>query len=142
MGTGSFLPALPPRVPPHVRSPSSGCSMGAIQPWAGTAQSTTRVWCQQQLRVNPNEKEFKEEGKRPCFSYSPSTSSQTHGDSSPSSLPLFACHLQLLTPVFAFTVDSDPPTSCCFTYVQRALPRSFVTDYYETNSLCSKPGVV
>ncbi|XP_035415192.1 C-C motif chemokine 3-like isoform X1 [Cygnus atratus] len=142
MGTGSFLPSLPPWVPSYVRSPSSGCSMGAIQLWAGTAQSTTCAWCQKQLRVNPNEKEFKEEGKRPCFSYSFSMSSQTRGDSSPSSLPLFPCHLPLLTPVFAFTVGSDPPTSCCFTYIQRELPRSFVTDYYETNSLCSQPGVV
>uniref|UniRef100_A0A8B9TPZ4 Chemokine interleukin-8-like domain-containing protein n=1 Tax=Anas platyrhynchos TaxID=8839 RepID=A0A8B9TPZ4_ANAPL len=40
----------------------------------------------------------------------------------------------------AAPIDSDPPTSCCFTYVQRALPRSFVTDYYETNMFSSRTG--
>ncbi|KAL6074172.1 hypothetical protein STEG23_025655, partial [Scotinomys teguina] len=39
-------------------------------------------------------------------------------------------------------VDSDPPTSCCFSYTSWKLPRNFVTDYYETSSLCSKPAVV
>ncbi|KAI6074205.1 C-C motif chemokine 4-like protein [Aix galericulata] len=42
----------------------------------------------------------------------------------------------------AAPIGSDPPTSCCFTYIQRELPRNFVTDYYETNSQCSQPGVV
>ncbi|NXY22706.1 CCL4 protein, partial [Atrichornis clamosus] len=37
---------------------------------------------------------------------------------------------------------SDPPTSCCFSYIPRQLPRSFVRDYYETNSQCSQPAVV
>ncbi|XP_062448222.1 C-C motif chemokine 4 homolog [Rhea pennata] len=37
---------------------------------------------------------------------------------------------------------ADTPSSCCFTYISRQLPRSFVTDYYETNSLCSKSAVV
>ncbi|NXP69207.1 CCL4 protein, partial [Chloropsis cyanopogon] len=37
---------------------------------------------------------------------------------------------------------SDPPTSCCFSYISRQLPRSFVKDYYETNSQCSQPAVV
>ncbi|XP_009485945.1 C-C motif chemokine 4 homolog isoform X2 [Pelecanus crispus] len=41
----------------------------------------------------------------------------------------------------AAPVGSDPPTSCCFTYISRQLPRSFVVDYYETNSLCSQPAV-
>ncbi|XP_063002486.1 C-C motif chemokine 4-like [Elgaria multicarinata webbii] len=39
-------------------------------------------------------------------------------------------------------VGSDPPTSCCFTYTLRKLPRNFVTSYYQTSSRCSKPGVV
>ncbi|KAF4787418.1 C-C motif chemokine 4 like protein [Turdus rufiventris] len=42
----------------------------------------------------------------------------------------------------AAPLASDPPTSCCFTYVARQLPRSFVKDYYETNSQCSQPAVV
>ncbi|NWU24409.1 CCL4 protein, partial [Dyaphorophyia castanea] len=37
---------------------------------------------------------------------------------------------------------SDPPTSCCFSYISRQLPRSFVRDYYYTNSQCSQPAVV
>ncbi|XP_072500998.1 C-C motif chemokine 4-like [Notamacropus eugenii] len=39
-------------------------------------------------------------------------------------------------------MGSDPPTSCCFTYVSQQFPRKFVTDYYETSSLCSQPAVV
>ncbi|NXU89500.1 CCL4 protein, partial [Xiphorhynchus elegans] len=42
----------------------------------------------------------------------------------------------------AAPIGSDPPTSCCFSYISRQLPRSFVKDYYETNSLCSQPAVV
>ncbi|KAF3816698.1 hypothetical protein GH733_014046 [Mirounga leonina] len=40
------------------------------------------------------------------------------------------------------TVGSDPPTACCFSYTLRQLPRNFVTDYFETSSLCSQPAVV
>uniref|UniRef100_A0A8C8TX98 C-C motif chemokine n=1 Tax=Peromyscus maniculatus bairdii TaxID=230844 RepID=A0A8C8TX98_PERMB len=39
-------------------------------------------------------------------------------------------------------LDSDRPIVCCFSYTARTLPRIFVTDYYETSSLCSKPAVV
>uniref|UniRef100_A0A2K6BQ89 C-C motif chemokine n=1 Tax=Macaca nemestrina TaxID=9545 RepID=A0A2K6BQ89_MACNE len=39
-------------------------------------------------------------------------------------------------------LGSDPPTSCCFSYTARKLPRNFVVDYYETSSLCSQPAVV
>ncbi|NXD12301.1 CCL4 protein, partial [Nothocercus nigrocapillus] len=42
----------------------------------------------------------------------------------------------------AAPAGTDTPTSCCFTYVSRQLPRSFVADYYETNSMCSKPAIV
>ncbi|NWI93612.1 CCL4 protein, partial [Pitta sordida] len=42
----------------------------------------------------------------------------------------------------AAPLGSDPPTSCCFSYTARQLPQSFVMDYYETNSQCSKPAVV
>ncbi|XP_074016949.1 C-C motif chemokine 4 homolog isoform X2 [Numenius arquata] len=41
----------------------------------------------------------------------------------------------------AAPIGSDPPTSCCFTYTSRQLPRNFVVEYYETNSLCSQPAV-
>uniref|UniRef100_A0A7N4PZP6 Chemokine interleukin-8-like domain-containing protein n=1 Tax=Sarcophilus harrisii TaxID=9305 RepID=A0A7N4PZP6_SARHA len=39
-------------------------------------------------------------------------------------------------------MGSDPPTSCCFSYVSQQIQRKFVTDYYETSSLCSQPAVV
>ncbi|XP_031208287.1 C-C motif chemokine 4 [Mastomys coucha] len=45
-------------------------------------------------------------------------------------------------PVLSAPMGSDPPTSCCFSYTSRKLHRNFVTDYYETSSLCSKPAVV
>ncbi|XP_006983214.1 C-C motif chemokine 4-like [Peromyscus maniculatus bairdii] len=45
-------------------------------------------------------------------------------------------------PVLSAPVDSDRPIVCCFSYTARTLPRIFVTDYYETSSLCSKPAVV
>ncbi|XP_074044993.1 C-C motif chemokine 4-like isoform X2 [Macrotis lagotis] len=40
------------------------------------------------------------------------------------------------------TPISDPPTSCCFSYVREQIPRKFVTDYYKTSSLCSQLAVV
>ncbi|XP_043861152.1 C-C motif chemokine 4-like [Dromiciops gliroides] len=39
-------------------------------------------------------------------------------------------------------MGSDPPISCCFSYVRQQINRKFVADYYETSSLCSQPGVV
>ncbi|XP_043861410.1 C-C motif chemokine 4-like isoform X2 [Dromiciops gliroides] len=39
-------------------------------------------------------------------------------------------------------MGSDPPTSCCFSYIRQQINRKFVADYYETSSLCSQPGVV
>ncbi|OXB71373.1 UNVERIFIED_CONTAM: hypothetical protein H355_011750 [Colinus virginianus] len=42
----------------------------------------------------------------------------------------------------AAPVGSDPPTSCCFTYISRQLPFNFVADYYDTNSQCPHAGVV
>uniref|UniRef100_A0A673VCV7 C-C motif chemokine n=1 Tax=Suricata suricatta TaxID=37032 RepID=A0A673VCV7_SURSU len=47
-----------------------------------------------------------------------------------------------ILPLPFFPVGSDPPTSCCFSYVMRKLPRNFVVDYFETSSLCSQPAVV
>uniref|UniRef100_A0A2K6EEG4 C-C motif chemokine n=1 Tax=Propithecus coquereli TaxID=379532 RepID=A0A2K6EEG4_PROCO len=34
------------------------------------------------------------------------------------------------------------PAECCFTYITHELPRYRITDYYETSSQCSKPGIV
>uniref|UniRef100_A0A8C3L847 Chemokine interleukin-8-like domain-containing protein n=1 Tax=Chrysolophus pictus TaxID=9089 RepID=A0A8C3L847_CHRPC len=87
--------------------------------------------------------------------------SQHHREKRP---PSFTCTLQLLPPLpsdmkvsvaalavlliaicyqtSAAPVGSDPPTSCCFTYVSRQMPFNFVADYYETNSQCPLAGVV
>ncbi|XP_020657278.1 C-C motif chemokine 4 [Pogona vitticeps] len=45
-------------------------------------------------------------------------------------------------PAASAPVGSDPPTSCCFTYTAKKIPREYVVDYYETNSRCSQPAVV
>ncbi|XP_070598201.1 C-C motif chemokine 4-like [Erythrolamprus reginae] len=37
---------------------------------------------------------------------------------------------------------SDPPTSCCFSYTKRKMPRNLLVRFYETNSRCSQPAVV
>ncbi|GAB0197949.1 C-C motif chemokine 4 [Grus japonensis] len=42
----------------------------------------------------------------------------------------------------AAPIESNPPTSCCFSYTSRQLPRNFVVEYYETNSQCPQPAVV
>ncbi|EAW80105.1 C-C motif chemokine 14 isoform 2 precursor [Homo sapiens] len=34
------------------------------------------------------------------------------------------------------------PSECCFTYTTYKIPRQRIMDYYETNSQCSKPGIV
>ncbi|XP_009643383.1 C-C motif chemokine 4 homolog isoform X1 [Egretta garzetta] len=62
-------------------------------------------------------------------------------------MKVFVAALAMLIAAFccqtsAAPIGSDPPTSCCFTYTSRQLPRSFVVEYYETNSLCSQPAVV
>ncbi|XP_065503273.1 C-C motif chemokine 4 homolog isoform X2 [Caloenas nicobarica] len=54
--------------------------------------------------------------------------------------------LTLLIAAFCYQTSSaplgsDPPTSCCFSYTSRQLPRTFVVEYYETSSQCSQPGV-
>uniref|UniRef100_A0A7N5KIK5 C-C motif chemokine 4 n=2 Tax=Ailuropoda melanoleuca TaxID=9646 RepID=A0A7N5KIK5_AILME len=46
------------------------------------------------------------------------------------------------SPALSAPMGSDPPTACCFSYTLRKLPRNFVTDYFETSSLCSQPAVV
>ncbi|NXG10576.1 CCL4 protein, partial [Sakesphorus luctuosus] len=34
------------------------------------------------------------------------------------------------------------PTSCCFTYQTRPIPRNLITSIYFTSSSCSQPGVI
>ncbi|XP_025852038.1 C-C motif chemokine 3-like [Vulpes vulpes] len=48
----------------------------------------------------------------------------------------------LCSPTCSSTFGADTPTSCCFSYISRQIPRKFVVDYYETSSQCSKPGVI
>ncbi|XP_059125571.1 C-C motif chemokine 4-like isoform X2 [Peromyscus eremicus] len=59
-----------------------------------------------------------------------------------SALSLLLVVAAFWAPVLSAPMGSDPPTSCCFSYTTWNLPRNFVTDYYETSSLCSKPAVV
>nr|XP_020014694.1 C-C motif chemokine 4 isoform X3 [Castor canadensis] len=57
-------------------------------------------------------------------------------------LSLLVLGAAFCSPVLSAPMGSDPPTSCCFSYTLRKLPRNFVIDYYETSSLCSQPAVV
>uniref|UniRef100_A0A2K5ULB3 C-C motif chemokine n=1 Tax=Macaca fascicularis TaxID=9541 RepID=A0A2K5ULB3_MACFA len=57
-------------------------------------------------------------------------------------LSLLALAAAFCSPALSAPMGSDPPTSCCFSYTMRKLPRNFVVDYYETSSLCSQPAVV
>uniref|UniRef100_A0A8C4Y785 C-C motif chemokine n=1 Tax=Gopherus evgoodei TaxID=1825980 RepID=A0A8C4Y785_9SAUR len=41
-------------------------------------------------------------------------------------------------PVLLGGITSD----CCFTYTSRQIPRSLVTDYFVTSSMCAQPAVV
>ncbi|XP_025707223.1 C-C motif chemokine 14-like [Callorhinus ursinus] len=34
------------------------------------------------------------------------------------------------------------PAECCISYIAQAIPRHRITDYYDTSSQCSRPGVV
>ncbi|NWR84819.1 CCL3 protein, partial [Furnarius figulus] len=34
------------------------------------------------------------------------------------------------------------PTSCCFTYQQRPIPRALIASVYPTSSSCAQPGVI
>ncbi|XP_063197887.1 C-C motif chemokine 3-like [Chroicocephalus ridibundus] len=34
------------------------------------------------------------------------------------------------------------PTTCCFSYQQRPVPRSLITSVYVTSSSCAQPGVI
>ncbi|XP_024429061.2 C-C motif chemokine 4 [Desmodus rotundus] len=57
-------------------------------------------------------------------------------------LSLLVLGAAFCSPALSAPMGSDPPTACCFSYIQRKLPRNFVVDYYETSSLCSQPAVV
>ncbi|XP_068945309.1 C-C motif chemokine 4-like [Petaurus breviceps papuanus] len=53
----------------------------------------------------------------------------------------------LMVMAFSSLASSVPmgvnsPISCCFSHVRQQIPRKFVIDYYETNSLCLRPGIV
>ncbi|XP_036624054.1 C-C motif chemokine 3-like [Trichosurus vulpecula] len=36
----------------------------------------------------------------------------------------------------------DIPNACCHFYAHRRIPYSLVVDFYETSSLCHKPGII
>ncbi|XP_058018467.1 C-C motif chemokine 4-like [Ahaetulla prasina] len=62
------------------------------------------------------------------------TSAQTAG-----ALALLALLVLMLS---SSILASDPPTSCCFSYTKKRIPRNLVIDFFETNSRCSQPAVV
>ncbi|NXL60282.1 CCL4 protein, partial [Chordeiles acutipennis] len=48
-----------------------------------------------------------------------------------------------LTRVVSLSVLTDGvPTTCCFSYQQRPVPRSLVVSTYITSSNCAQPGVI
>ncbi|XP_052051290.1 C-C motif chemokine 3-like [Apodemus sylvaticus] len=51
------------------------------------------------------------------------------------------CTMALCSQVFSAPYGADTPTACCF-YYSRQIQRKFITDYFETSSLCSQPGVI
>uniref|UniRef100_A0A8D0HBH8 C-C motif chemokine n=1 Tax=Sphenodon punctatus TaxID=8508 RepID=A0A8D0HBH8_SPHPU len=40
------------------------------------------------------------------------------------------------------TGGTNTPTSCCFSYASKSIPRSLVQSYYHTSSMCSQPAVI
>ncbi|XP_051848412.1 C-C motif chemokine 3-like isoform X2 [Antechinus flavipes] len=61
------------------------------------------------------------------------------------SLAVFSI-LIISIPGFGFESETygryDIPQSCCHSYSLRKIPYKIVTDFYETSSLCHKPGVM
>ncbi|KAM5217789.1 C-C motif chemokine 3-like [Hipposideros larvatus] len=57
-------------------------------------------------------------------------------------LAVLLCTMALCSQVFSAPFSADIPSSCCFTYITRQLPRKFIVDYFETSSMCSKPAVI
>nr|XP_037848500.1 C-C motif chemokine 14 isoform X3 [Chlorocebus sabaeus] len=61
------------------------------------------------------------------------------------SVAVLSC-LMLVTALGSQAQNSDrgtlPPSECCLTYTTHKIPRQRIMDYYETNSQCSKPGIV
>ncbi|NWS78562.1 CCL3 protein, partial [Crotophaga sulcirostris] len=50
-----------------------------------------------------------------------------------------ACGLILLCPS---PLTDGVPTTCCFSYQQRPVPRSLIASVYMTSSSCTQPGVI
>ncbi|XP_029469897.1 C-C motif chemokine 4-like [Rhinatrema bivittatum] len=53
----------------------------------------------------------------------------------------------LLLAVLCSEVSSAPvgthiPTSCCFSYTSKRIPRGNILAYFYTNSMCPQPGVI
>ncbi|XP_030041419.1 C-C motif chemokine 4-like [Microcaecilia unicolor] len=44
--------------------------------------------------------------------------------------------------VFSAPTGADIPTSCCFSYTSRKLPRGHVQDYFVTSSMCAQPAII
>ncbi|XP_055982504.1 C-C motif chemokine 3-like [Sorex fumeus] len=57
-------------------------------------------------------------------------------------LVILLCTLALCSQVLSAPYGADTPTACCFSYTSRPLNRKFAVSYFETNSQCSKPGII
>ncbi|XP_029470007.1 C-C motif chemokine 4-like [Rhinatrema bivittatum] len=44
--------------------------------------------------------------------------------------------------VLSAPAGADIPTSCCFSYTARKIPRSHVQDYFITSSMCPQPAII
>ncbi|XP_059526466.1 C-C motif chemokine 3-like [Myotis daubentonii] len=57
-------------------------------------------------------------------------------------LAVLLCTMALCSQVLSAPAGADTPTACCFTYAARPIPRTYIVDYFETSSQCSKSGVI
>ncbi|XP_006891110.1 PREDICTED: c-C motif chemokine 3 [Elephantulus edwardii] len=56
-------------------------------------------------------------------------------------LAILLCISALCAQVFTTPIGVNTPSACCFSYA-RQIPQTYVVNYYETTSQCSKPGVI
>ncbi|XP_004684528.1 PREDICTED: C-C motif chemokine 3 [Condylura cristata] len=59
-----------------------------------------------------------------------------------SALAILLCTMALCSQVFSAPFGANTPTSCCFSYTNRQIPRNLIVAYFDTSGLCSKPGVI
>ncbi|XP_051848415.1 C-C motif chemokine 3-like [Antechinus flavipes] len=58
------------------------------------------------------------------------------------SLPILSIFLISTSGLFWGSTADTSQTICCFSYVERMIPRKFVVDYDHTSQLCAKPAII